>query len=100
MLFALSKRKRRRALKNVTLKQPQRVLDIDGTFAFDAEAAITRHGQTILQRLAQPLLDALDESFLGILSHGPVIAHTQGPWRIQAEHRHRMETFLSQPCHK
>src|SRR5438046_9150274 len=96
MLFALSKRKRRRALKNVTLKHPQRVLDIDGTFAFDTEAAITRHGQAILRPLVQPLMDALDESFRGMLSHGPVIAHKQVPWRIQPEQRHRMETFLSQ----
>src|SRR5438309_5048610 len=31
-----------------------------------------------------------------MLSHGPVIAHKQVPWRIQSEQRHRMETFLSQ----
>ena len=83
-------------MKNVTLKHPQRVLDIDRTFALDTEAAITRHGQAIFQRLVQPLIDALDESFLGMLSHGPVIAHKQVPWRIQSEQRHRMETFLSQ----
>src|SRR6266542_4900466 len=96
LFFALSKRKRRRVLKNVTLEHPERVFDINGAFAFDAEAAVTRHSQAILQRLVQPLINALDEFFLRMLSHGPVIAHEQIPRRIQSEQRHGMETFFSQ----
>src|ERR1043166_6124809 len=96
LLFAFSKRKRRRILENVSLEHYERILYIDRAFAFDAKAAIAGHGQTIFQRLIQPLINALDESFLRKFSHGPVVAHKQVPWRVQPEQRHCMETFLSQ----
>src|ERR1044072_4423294 len=94
LLFALSKGKGWRVLEDVTLEHPKRVLDIDRTLAFDTGAAISSYGQTIFQRFVQPLIDALDELFLCMLSHGPIVARKQVPWRIQSKQRHRLETFL------
>src|SRR5438067_1956400 len=74
----------------------RRAPDSDPALAPATKGAITRHGQAIPQRLVPPLIDTLAESFLGMLSHGPVIARKQVPWHIQPEQRHRMETFLSQ----
>ena len=57
-------------------------------------STISSHGQTIFQRFVQPLIDALDELFLRMLSHGSIVARKQVPWRIQSKQRHRLETFL------
>src|SRR4051812_34105528 len=40
LVFPLGKRKRRGVVKDVAMIHPQRVLDIDGTFAFDARPSI------------------------------------------------------------
>ena len=72
-------RKGRRVLKNVAVIHAERFLNIDRALAFDAQTAIPRHGEAILQRLVQPLIHALEESFLGPLSHRLVVADKQIP---------------------
>src|SRR2546429_2751102 len=88
--FSFRKRPGRGALKNVTLKHPQRVLDIDRTFALDTEAAITRHGQAIFQRLVPTPIDPLKGSFFRLLLPCPCIHLQKNPLRHQSETTQRL----------
>ena len=70
LLFALSKGKGWRVLEDVTLEHPKRVLDIDRTLAFDTEAAISGHCQTILQGFVQHAIhDRAQEAQPQTLAH-------------------------------
>ena len=75
---------------------PERVLDVNRAFAFDAEIAVARHGKTIFQRLFQPLVHALEKFLFREFSHRLVIPRKQTPRRIETEQRHRMESLFSQ----
>src|SRR2546430_8061666 len=94
--FRLGKRERRRVLKDVAVVHPERILDIDRAFAFDAQTAITRDCQAIFEWLFQPLIHTLDEFLLRESSHGPVVARKQTPRRIEPKQCHGVETFFSQ----
>src|SRR6266480_1324137 len=94
--FTLSKRERRRVVKNISMIHPQRIFDIQRTFTFDARTAIARSGKTIFNRLLQPLVHALEELFLRFAPHILIVSREQTPGSIESEQRHRMESFLLQ----
>src|SRR6266513_5627809 len=94
--FFLRKWKRRRVLENVAVVHPERVLDINRAFTFDAEIPVARHGETLFQRLLQPLVHALEEFVFREFSHRLIIPRKQTPRRIETEQRHRMESLFSQ----
>ena len=72
---------------------PERLLDVHRTFAFNAKIAVARHGQTIFQRLFQPLIHALEKFLLRLFSHRLIVFREQRIRRINSEQRHRVETL-------
>src|SRR5205085_12478848 len=96
LLSRRRKRKTRRVLKDIAVVKPERLLDVDGTLAFNAGAAVTRHGEAIFERLRQPAIQALDKFLLGAGAHRLVIFREQTPGRIEAEQRHGVKTLLAQ----
>src|SRR5215831_552498 len=79
LVSALSKWKRRRVMKNVSVVHAQRVLDVYGAPAFDAWAAIARPCHAIFDRLFQPLVDAGEVFFFRFPAHFFIISHKQAP---------------------
>src|SRR5438477_12205430 len=69
LLSRRRKRKTRRVLENIAVVKPERVLDVDGTLAFDAGAAVARHGEAILKRLRQPGVHSLGKFILCARPH-------------------------------
>src|SRR5205814_1642804 len=94
LISALGKWKRRRVMKNIPVIHPQRVFNVDGAFAFDARAAITRQSQATFDRLFQPLIDASQVFFLRLPPHLLIVPHEQAPWRVQSEERHRVKALF------
>src|SRR2546428_13724520 len=66
--FRLGKRERRRVLKDVAVVHPERILDIDRAFAFNAQAAITRDGQAIFEWLVPPMVSTFHGVFFSQVS--------------------------------
>ena len=64
---------------------PERVLDVDRAFAFNAATAIPRHGETVFDRFFQPLVDTREELFLGLLPHRLIISYEQAPRCIKSK---------------
>ena len=56
LLLLCGERKARRVLKDIAVIHASRVFNIDRTFALDAQAAITRDSQAVLQRLIEPVI--------------------------------------------
>ena len=83
-------------MKDVPMIHPQRILDIDRTFTFDAATAITRHRKTIFNWFVQPLVNTRQESFLRFAPHVLIVSCKQGPRRIEPEQRHRVKPLLTQ----
>ena len=73
----------------------QRVLDIDGAFAFDTGSAIARYSETTFDRLFQPLIDARQISSFRFAPHIVIISCEQAPRRIQSEKRHRVKALFT-----
>src|SRR2546423_7743113 len=74
----------------------KRLFDIDRTFPFDAEIAVTRHGKAVFQWLGQPAVKSFQKSSLGSLPHNFIVLNKQTPWRIDTEEGHGVETLLTQ----
>src|SRR4029453_5770186 len=95
LLSAFGKWKGRRVMKNISVIHSQRVLDIHGTFAFDARAAITRQSEATFDRLFQPLVDAGEVFFLRFPPHLFIISHKKVPWRVHYEELHSVKVFYA-----
>src|SRR5437667_8671898 len=69
LLLSLDKWPRRRVVKDISVIHPERVLDVDRAFAFNAATAIPRHGETAFDRFFHPPVDAPAAVFLGTLRY-------------------------------